>query len=374
MLAAAISVLFLCACGTAGSIHQTDVSRIADIMYWLPVPAAAADGSVYLREVAVGTGQAAGPDVLLGHGNGVWAVGTGSSKPPSSRRVLLQDSSARVYNLVATLSQSGAAWSWSRPGPPVAVIDALGNVYEGGDGNVVARRPDGSLQSYQLPALPSGTSTVDGKPIKVVGNSGTSHVAALVAGTGQVFALIDNSTSAMVVELTSMHAATLSTYGFIQGAALGPDGKLYIVAYDPTRSVNDYQLIAVDAVSLAISATIDTGINPYSANVYDLTVAATQSALYLYVAQAHNYSQTPPSPFVARSRLFELASGANSLRTVVLPDNLGLSLAVGSDGRLYIYGGPGMNVVTSYDPPTGVAAPMPELSTPPGSYVRAVFV
>jgi hypothetical protein len=253
-------------------------------------------------------------------------------------------------------------------------MDASGNVYEGEDGKVIARRTDGSLQSYQLPTLPPGTNTVDGKPIKTVGNSGTSHVAALVAGSRQIFALIDNSTSAMVVELTSMRAAALSTFGFIQGAALGADGRLYVVGYDPTRSANNYALIAVDVVSLTISATIDTGINPYSGNVYDLTVAATQSALYLYVAQAAHYSQTPPSPFIARSRLFELVNGTNALRSVSLPDNLGLSLTVGSDGRLYIYAGPGMNVVTSYDPATELAAPVSQLNTPPGSYVRALFV
>jgi len=250
-------------------------------------------------------------------------------------------------------------------------MDGLGTIFEARGGlSVVATHTDGSLVTYDAPPAAAGEPTLDGGPLKTY--VGGSSVRALAPGTnGEVFAFVSNGVNSLVVGLISRREGALLKYGVILDAATADTGQLEALAYDPSLSTNDIQLVTVDPVSLHVTQTIDTGVNPrvQDAHLQTHSLVITKAAVFVYIV-----TQSMPPAATQTSRLIKVPIGSPSGSLIPTGVTAGLEATAGADGRIYLYDGPARNQVFVVDSTTGSMAVDPDLTAPNGTFVRAVFV
>jgi hypothetical protein len=328
-----------------------------------------------MRESSSVTSTQIATDTFIAPGNEVSAIQTHSYLPVPYRRALLgADGTGNIHDVGASAKELSAKWSWTASAIGPALIDQAGTVFEARGGvRVLATHRDGSVAVFDLPSAAEGTPTLDGKPIKGNQQGGGSAVSGLAPGAnGEVFAFVSNGINSLVVGLNSKRQASLGPYGVILDAATGADGQLEALAYDPRLSTNDIVLLGIDPSSQEIRQTIDTGVNPRSGGAYLHTHAlvVTSSAMFIYIV----LQSTPPAAVQESSLLLEVGHGSASATSFPISNSAGLGITAGSDGRIYLFGGPALNGVSVLDPTSGSVGPAAYLSSPEGSFVRAVFV
>jgi len=328
-----------------------------------------------MRESSSTTGSQVVTDTYLSPGNDVAAVQTHTSSPPPYRRALVgADGTGSIHDVGASASELSTLWSWPAPNIPAALMDQAGTVFEARGGlGVVATRRDGSTVSYALPSAAAGVSSLNGGPVKGAPQTGGSVVSTFAPGpNGEVFGFVSNGVNSQIVGLNSRRQATLTPYGVILDAVTAASGQLEVLAYDPRLTTNDIVLLSIDPTALTVVQTLDTGVNARSGGAYLHTHAlvATGSAVFLYLV----LQSTPPSSVQETAHLLKVLPGSASASPIPVSNSAGLDITAGSDGRIYLYGGPGRNAVTEIDPVSGSTGVNPTLSSPDGSFVRALFI
>ena len=370
------SFLLVTGCGgvptQAPSANEPEPGRMA-IVYWVPNSNTLSDGSLYVRELDSATHVPSGTDRLIGMGSDFWPVETHRQSLEPAWQVVGATAQGTEALSVNTTGLIAARWTSATANRQVTAMAPDGTVAYGpaGDG-VSAIAPNGSPSTYKLPPVKPGT--VDGAPIKAPpGWGGAGSAAAILYGADAHLIVAEhNGVNARLVDVSANSGADLLSYSFVEGMASGPDGMLYVLAWDESLTTNPYVFLVVDPASWSIKRAVRTPINPHAgySQVGTLTMEATSAGILLYVT----YGSTGPGA-TPHSLLLELPYGANSTSVIPTTDTLGSRMQLGADGEVRFFGGPARDRVTAYDPVSGTLAQTSAsgLFAPSGSYVVAVF-
>jgi hypothetical protein len=243
-----------------------------------------------------------------------------------------------------------------------------GTAYEADGSTVVAHRPSGQTQAFAMPAPPAGDLTRDGAPRKgpaIV----TARVGALASIQNHAYALIDNSANTVLVELSGGRHVDLPGYGHALGLAIGGDGRAYALLFDPRLSRNPYVVAQVDLGAMRVLGAVSTGIHPSAGDIDDRAdiVADGSGRVWVYASQS-----SPSDPSTHASRLVRVETTTLTTTAMPLAANLGSRVTTGSDDGLYLYSGPGRNVVSRFDPNSNAVRKVAE--APATSFVLALYV
>ncbi len=346
------------------------------MVYIVPAVDPIADGNVFVRTVDAKTGTLSGPDQPLGTSTTAPAVPSSSVNASTPDYVLLQGVSAppRVVSLSDEISTVPTS---APPSLPVALAPDGALYYQASTGGVTGAGSGGQqVASFAVPTALPGEPTLDGKPLKgqiSIETDSAGYASQLVIGDdGHVYVFVENSVNSALVDLTSNRRLDLPGYGYVAGAVLAPDGYAYAILWDPSRTGNAHVLAQFDLQNLKLVRSVDTGIGPWA-----ISVVATQAGeVFAYACQqpaSDELAQTQPR--LQRSTLLRLEKASFALTPISLPDNIGLDVSLGVDGKLYLFAGLARERVSSYDPATGtLSRDIPGLESPAGSYIQAVFV
>jgi len=235
---------------------------------------------------------------------------------------------------------------------------------------VVTLAPSGAVRNYVLPPVQTG----DGSAFKgpAVGGPLGAAGAILFAPNGDLLAGEYNGVNSELVDLTIGRRLDLPGYSYVEGMAAGPDGSIFVLAWDERHSSNPYVFLVVDGASWTVRGVVTTPIKPHEgfAPVGPLSIETNNSAIFLYAA----YGSYAPG-ILPHKLLLKLEYGTSAMSEIQLPDGLGLQMQAGSDGHLRFFGGPAHERVTSYDPSMGLfgQATAPAQLAPAGADIGAVF-
>jgi hypothetical protein len=105
-----------------------------------------------------------------------------------------------------------------------------------------------------------------------------------------------------------------------------------------------------------------------------VSLVATPSGDVFFYATLWKLVQLP-GDYANTNVLMQLDASTFKLTPITVPDSLGQRVTVGVDGKIYFYAGPAESTVSAYEPATGeLSLDLPELRSPPGTYIRALFV
>jgi streptogramin lyase len=120
-------------------------------------------------------------------------------------------------------------------------------------------------------------------------------------------------------------------------------------------------LAQIDPKNMELKQLVETTVQPSETQDISLVAAPAGDIFYYAAVHANVLLRLDPTSF--------------ELTPISVPDSLGMNVSVGVDGRLYFYGGPAESTVSAFDPGTGeLSIDLPELRSPPGTYIRALFV
>ncbi|MDX6482063.1 MAG: hypothetical protein QOG85_2573 [Gaiellaceae bacterium] len=197
---------------------------------------------------------------------------------------------------------------------------------------------------------------------------GPGFVAAYVtAADGEEYAVLDTLAGIVVMNLVSGQERTIPAYTSTLDATFSQDGHLVILAASPNDPTGSVQLLWVDPSSLSVQGSADTGVSPSHVSLDGYQVLNTAShGLFVFLASYDGSTTT--------DRLWHADPSDMSLSPATqLPDNVGISAAVGSDDTLYFFNGPARNVVLSWNPSDDTFTPdEPSLDGPAGSYLTGL--
>lgn len=344
---------------------------VTAVVYWVPGADTKGEGTIYVRQVdSVTLHQVAG-DRLIARGTDFWPVGTHSSPPPVAWEVAVTTGSGTQGFPVNISGTQAPAWADASADRRITAIAPDGTVAFAPLGKgVVTLAPSGAVRNYALPPVQTG----DGSAFKgpAVGGPLGAAGAILFAPNGDLLAGEYNGVNSELVDLTIGRRLDLLGYSYVESMAVGPDGSVYVLAWDERLSSNPYVFLVVDGASWTVKGVVTTPIKPHEgfAPVGPLSIESNNSALFLYAA----YGSYAPG-ILPHQLLLRLEYGTSAVSEIQLPDGLGLQMQAGSDGHLRFFGGPAQDRVTPYDPSTGLfgQATGPAQLAPAGADIGAVF-
>jgi len=361
------------ACGQVSvrspSLAQGQQATLIQIVYSAPAAEKVRnDSPVLVRKVDAITGQVLGDDRQLGNFTGVRAVSGNSAAAANAQYVLLQDLAGEVRRVPIDSDALGPVRTSKAMGLPATVVSPMGVVYQADGDVVVATDSRGAtVGTYSVPAPHPGARMLDGKPIRGMVRKGVASL--LLDSDERLYAFVANSVNSALVDLSGGRRLDLPGFGFVLGATRGADGKAYALLRDTSRTGNGFVLAQFDLQALKLLRSAETSVAPSQGSVDDIHVIAAQTGeLFVYSSQASLANSTEHKSILVRFDASTLAA-----QPIDLPGNLGLDVSLGVDNKLYIFGGPGRETISRYDPSTGTLSQR-VATTPPGTYVRAVFV
>lgn len=365
------------------------------LVYSVPPADPTQDGTVFVRVVDPKSVAAFGEDRLVGSFMDVDAVRSNSPDASPVPRIIAESVFFDRPLAEFTLSRDGVSLVRSIDAasvrelrrPHLAVIGPQGATYRAeakaiDAKSIVATNASGGVVStYPLPrALPITSPEqlwVDGRP-----EPGAYDVDALdaaesllISGEGHLLVFVDNIVNSALVDLSADRRLDLPGYGYVAAATVGQDGYVYAVLLDGSSRANRYVLAQIDPKSMELKQLAETTVRPseWRGPIFISLVATPGGDIFFY-ATLWNLVQDP-DVYAHTNVLLQLDRSAFQLTPIAVPDDLGQRVSVGVDGKIYIYGGPAESTVSVYDPSTGqLSRDLPELRSPPGTYIRALFV
>jgi hypothetical protein len=316
------------------------------------------DGTLYSHRVDA----SAASDVLV-------AVGTDSTFVPASSGSAvghLQWLSSASQSVSFGSAASGSVETVANVGVPLTSLSLGSLVYAQVDDTVVAFSGGHVQATYALPTLQPDPA-VGGLPAGykgVFGGVSPGQVSALVpTADGHVLAFTSTGLASAVTDLMTGKTTQLTGYGTLGSAVQTPSGPIDVLAwrgYQPTYSLH---LLSLDGTSLSIGASMDTGLLP-AGYLRDRLVSVAGHDGVLSVARGDETAGVTLSVFSVDGT--DLTSSA-ALKGV------GLEIAPGPAGSVYLFGGPAANTVSQLDIATRMLTrDLPALRAPTGAYVVGI--
>jgi len=222
------------------------------------------------------------------------------------------------------------------------------------------------VRVLDVPTPRAGTPTLDGQPRPGRLAADAARIGALVLSSGsEPIAFVDNSVNALIASLAGGRTRDIDRFGTVIDAASGRSDA-YALVFDPSGSRNSYHLAKIDLSSLRVTATIDTGIRPHDGAIDDRAQLNVDERGQLWVYASQVVAGTH------RSKLVRIDPDLRRAESVSVPSGSGSRFSVGADGRLYLFGGPAENRISSFDPATSQMTST-ALRTPSSSFVLSVF-
>jgi hypothetical protein len=352
------------------------------------------DGTVFARVVDPRSGAALGEDWLVGSFTEVKPVHSNSPDASPAPRIMaasvLRDPPLDEFTLgregvsLVRSVRSTEASDRELAGPSFveAVAAPDGMSYRATDKSIIGTDGSGAVvATYALPrALPiTGPEQfwVDGNPEPGQYDLDALDAAAslLISGEGHLLVFVANIVNSALVDLSTDRRLDLPGYGYVAAAAVGQDGYVYAVLIDGRSRANPYVLAQIDAKSMELKQLAETTVRPseWRGPIF-ISLVATPSGDIFFYATLWDQVQDP-DVYAHTNVLLHLDRATFQLAAIAVPADLGQRVTVGVDGKIYIYGGPAESTVSAYDPSTGeLSRDLPALRTPPGTYIRALFV
>lgn len=193
-----------------------------------------------------------------------------------------------------------------------------------------------------------------------------STVTGLAQGSnGHVYATVADGVGLTFKDLTTGRSVDMPMYGAAEGLAVGSDGAMRFVAWQPYGQSRTMRLVTVDGASMNVLGEADTKLLPATTDGVQL-IRTREHGDYVLVAQGD-----AGKPIV--TRVWRV--GAAGLEVLgPLPTDVGLFGSVGPGDNLYIYGGPARNRITSVDPANGAVTDVTPIlpAVPPSGVVTDV--
>jgi hypothetical protein len=383
---------------TAPTPLQVEVREPTEAIVVYSVPPAPStnpiqDGTVFARVVDPGSGAALGEDQLVGSFTQVKPVHSNSPDASPVPRIMAASVSRDPPLDEFTLGREGVSLvrsvgsteasdrEFAGPNFVEAVVGPDGVSYRATDGSIIGTDGSGAVvATYALPrALPITSPEqfwVDGKPEPGQYDLDALDAAAslLISGEGHLLAFVQNTVNGVLVDLATEKRLDLPSY-VVVAATLGQDGYVYAVLIDGSSRASPYVLAQIDAKSMELKQLAETTVRPseWRGPIF-ISLVATPSGDIFFYATLWDLVQDP-DVYAHTNVLLHLDRSTFRLAAIAVPDDLGQRVSVGVDGRIYIYGGAAGSTVSAYDPDTGeISLDLPALRTPPGTYIRALFV
>ena len=196
-----------------------------------------------------------------------------------------------------------------------------------------------------------------------VGNTSAGWIESLVVDRGHLYAFQFDSQAAAIDDLSDGTRHLLPGYSSLGGGVVGADGALYVMAWSE-KSRPTFDILRIDPFNLSIISTTHTGIRATSVDNAQMQ-ALPGGSIIAFVAQQRENQVNPMTNY-----LWKL-SGSHLERTN-LPANSGLDMRAFADG-IYVFGGPGRNVVTRVSLSNlSLMRTAPSLTTPAGTWIFAL--
>ncbi len=371
-----IAALLLASCGdhTSQTLAGNQVGELAampaaQLHIVVKTPAfGRPDGPVVHRLVDAGSGQAVGADEAMGAFVTARQLSTRSLLMGSRNAVALL--AADGTTATAILGSGRFVGSARSAGTlPISVLEATGGWLEARGAEVQRFDSSGRLVTTMLVPKPTpGVSTLDGSPTTARIDATAGRVGALLVGAdSQAYALVDNSVNALIVNLSAGSSSPLNGVGYVLDAVLGGANSAYLLTFDPSRTQNSYAVMRVDLATLKVTAVGDTGIRPADGAIDDRAqlLISPDGTVWAYASQVSSGGQR-------KGRLLRVNPQTLAMSPVSLPDDIGFRLIIGSDGRLYFFGGIARDLITMFDPASGTVVGRVSGGAA-GSQILAVF-
>lgn len=209
-----------------------------------------------------------------------------------------------------------------------------------------------------------------------VGNTNEGVVPSLAVEDGRLYAFQFNGQSASIDDLSSGTHRLLRGYGALGGGVVAANGDLYVMAWradapasnvslrsTPHRSFFD--VLRIDPVTLSVVSTVHTGVRAWSFDNVQMQALPDGSELAFVAQQRVNQPDSPIENY-----LWKLTGSRLEFRS--LPANTALDMRA-FGGGIYLFGGPGRNVVARVDLSSlSFERSVPRLRTPSGSWIFAL--
>jgi len=179
--------------------------------------------------------------------------------------------------------------------------------------------------------------------------------------SGTVAAFVSNGSTAAVMDAGSGKIAQLPGYGAFGPAALGDDGLIRVLGWQPAAPESTLRVLTVDPATWTIASAFDTHVGQQQFLQASAVRSGGSVALFVFHGTP---AAVHASGFVLRGSKWS---------ALELPDGIGLAAAPGDGTTALLYGGPARNAVSVVDMVSGVVTrDIPAWRSPAGSYVVAV--
>lgn len=371
IVAASVTCL-LASCGSlqdrsVGSNAGAAAKAISQLaLVYIVQPDGRQDGSLFVH-VTDAAGRALSPDATLGNFTRVQEITSNRSSAAVRSLVVAQKIDGTTTTI--DIDKHATTPPTVETTLPTAAIDGTGSVFLASRGKIAQFNSAGAQEaSFPLRPPAVGQRTVDGNPTKSVVDPNTARVGFVGrAVDGHVYATVDNSVNAAIVDLTANRRLDLAKIGYIEGG-VSVGGALYLVLWDPSKTANHFSVARVETSTLRVTSEADLSINPSVGRVDSVEVVApNDTSIIVYTSQAT--ASGAHHSVVSRVDPTSLAS-----TDVSVPDSAGLHVTVGLDGNLYLFGGVARGAVTRVDMTSWQSSPVTFADpVPAAAYVVAVF-
>lgn len=341
-----------------GSPAATVAANLWTEFYVVPSAIRIQDGTLYSHRV----GTSAASDALV-------AVGTDAKFVPASSMGAvghLQWFSSASQSVAFGPTTSGSVETVSNVGSPMTSLNLGALWYAQLDAAVMAFSGGQVRATYPLPTLQPDPA-VGGFPVGykgVYGGVSAGQVSALVpTAAGHVLAFTSTGLASAVTDLMTGKTTPLNGYGTLGSAVQTPAGDIAVLAWRGYQSSYSLRVVLLDGTSLSIGASMDTGLAP-AGYLRDRLLSVIGHDAVLSVAQGDETAGVTLSVF---------SVDGTGLTPAALPKGVGLEIAPGPAGSVYLFGGPAANTVNQLDLATGVLTrDLPALRAPTGAYVVGI--
>lgn len=326
--------------------------------YVVPSAISTEDGTLYSHLV----GASAASDVLV-------AVGTDTTFVPASSGSAvghLQWFSSASQSVSFGSPASGSVETVANVGVPLTSLSRGSLLYAQVDDTVVAFSGGHVQATYQLPTLQPDPA-VGGLPAGykgVFGGVSAGQVSALVpTADGHVLAFTSTGLASAITDLMTGKTTQLAGYGTLGSAVQTPSGSIDVLAWRGYQSTYSLHLLSLDGTSLSLGASMDTGLLP-AGYLRDRLVSVAGHDCVLSVAQGDEATGVTLSVF---------SVDGTDLTSATAAKGVGLEIAPGPAGTVYLFGGPAANTVSQLDLVTRMLTrDLPALRAPNGAYVVGI--
>lgn len=332
----------------------------ASVLYVTPAAIATQDGTLYTHSV----GTPAESDSLVAQGTDATFVS--SSGAGAAAHLQWFDSGSHSVSFAAFPASEPVDVVANTDSPLTSLVLAGVNYMQVGE-EVVASSAGKLLASYPLPTL-QPDATVGGFPPGYKGvytgvSVGTVSALVPTAG-GDVLAFTSTGLASSVTDLMTGKNVPVPGYGTFGGAVRTPSGDIAVLAWRGYQAKYNFHVILLDGNTLGVQSSLDTGLAP-AGYLRDRMLSVAGHDAVLSIAQGDEVSGVTLSVFsIDAGRATPLPS---------LPTGVGVEIAPGPTGSVYVFGGPAMNTVSELDLGTGaLTKDLPSLRSPSGTFVVGI--